>query len=45
MPLIEHEEPKIMLASFVKALADDLEFEIRQLGALLLEREDLSLAI
>lgn len=45
MPLQQHEQPKIMLASFVDALADELEIEAMQLGALLLEREDLSRAV
>jgi Uma2 family endonuclease len=45
MPLIEHEEPKILIASFIETLADELEIEIRQLGALTLKREDLSRAI
>ncbi|MFB2935674.1 Uma2 family endonuclease [Aerosakkonemataceae cyanobacterium BLCC-F154] len=45
MPLTEHEEPKILIGSFVEALADELEIEIRQLGALLLEREDLTRAV
>jgi len=45
MPLTEHEEPKILIGSFVEAIADELEIEIRQLGALLLEREDLTRAV
>ena len=45
MPLTEHEEPKILIASFVEAIADELEIEIRQLGALLLERKDLTRAV
>lgn len=45
MPLAEHEEPKILIACFVTTLADELEIEIRQLGALLLEREDLNRAV
>jgi Uma2 family endonuclease len=45
MPLQEHEQPKILLANFVEALADALEIEVMQLGALLLEREDLTRAI
>lgn len=45
MPLTEHEEPKILIACFVTTLADELEIEIRQLGALLLEREDLNRAV
>lgn len=45
MPLQQHEQPKIMIASFVDALADELEIEVMQLGALLLEREDLTRAV
>jgi len=45
IPLQQHEEPKIMLASFIESLADELEIELMQLGALLLEREDLTCAV
>lgn len=45
MPLTEHEEPKGMIESFVEAFADQLEIEVRKLGALTLEREDLTRAI
>ncbi|MFM7448888.1 MAG: Uma2 family endonuclease [Leptolyngbyaceae cyanobacterium] len=45
MSRIFHEEPKIMLSNFVEVLADELEIEIRELGALTLEREDLTRAI
>lgn len=45
MPLTEHEEPKGMIESFVEAFADELEMEVRKLGALTLEREDLARAI
>lgn len=45
MPLQEHEQPKIVLAYFITAIADELEIEIMELGALLLEREDLIRAI
>jgi Uma2 family endonuclease len=45
MPLTEHEEPKGMIESFVEAFADELDIEIRKLGALTLEREDLARAI
>ncbi|MCL1467550.1 Uma2 family endonuclease [Argonema galeatum] len=45
MPLQEHEQPKIVLAYFVTAIADELEIETMELGALLLEREDLRRAI
>ncbi len=45
MPLPEHEEPKGLIESFVEAIADELEIEVRKLGALTLEREDLTRAI
>jgi Uma2 family endonuclease len=45
VPYEQHEEPKILISSFVEALADELEIEIRQLGSLTLEREDLIRAI
>lgn len=45
IPLTEHEELKILIACFLTTLADELEIEIRQLGALLLEREDLNRAV
>jgi Uma2 family endonuclease len=45
MPLEEHEEPKGLLESFVEAIADELEIEVRKLGALTLDREDLSRAV
>lgn len=45
VPYQQHEEPKILIASFVEALADELEIEIRQLGSLTLEREDLTRAV
>lgn len=45
MPLQEHEQPKIIIADLITALADDLEIEILQLGALKLEREDLTRAV
>jgi len=45
VPYEQHEEPKVMIASFVEALADELEIEIRQLGSLTLEREDLTRAV
>jgi len=44
-PLTEHEEPKGMIESFVEAFADELDMEVRKLGALTLEREDLARAI
>jgi Uma2 family endonuclease len=45
MPLEEHEEPKRLIESFIEAIADELEIEIRSLGSLTLEREDLSRAV
>jgi len=45
MPLTEHEEPKGMIESFVEAFADAIDIEVRKLGALTLEREDLARAI
>jgi Uma2 family endonuclease len=45
MPLQQHEQPKVMLANFVEAIADELEIEILELGSLLLERGDLSRAV
>lgn len=45
MPLPEHEEPKRLIEDFVTAIVDKLEIEIRSLGALLLEREDLTRAV
>ena len=45
MPLTEREEPKGMIESFVEAFADELDMEVRKLGALTLEREDLARAI
>ncbi|WP_347239492.1 Uma2 family endonuclease [Microcoleus sp. FACHB-68] len=45
MPLQEHEQPKILIAYFVTAIADELEIETMELGALLLVREDLRRAV
>ncbi|MFB8789587.1 MAG: Uma2 family endonuclease [Potamolinea sp.] len=45
MPLTKHEEPKRLIESFVEAVVDELEIELRSLGALTLEREDLSRAV
>jgi len=45
MPYQEHEQPKILLGYLVTAIADELEIETMELGALLLEREDLARAI
>ncbi len=44
MPLKEHEEPKGLLESFVEAIADE-GIEVRKLGALTLDREDLTRAV
>ncbi len=45
MPRLEHETPKILIVNFIEAMADELEMEIRQVGSLTLEREDLKKAI
>jgi Uma2 family endonuclease len=45
MPLINHEEPKGLIENFVGVVADELAAEIRQLGSLTLEREDLTRAV
>lgn len=45
MPLSEHEEPIGMIEHFVGVVVDELEIEMRQLGALTLEREDLTRAV
>ncbi|MDF0551971.1 Uma2 family endonuclease [Kamptonema sp. UHCC 0994] len=45
MPLTEHEEPIGMIEHFVGVVVDELGIEMRQLGALTLEREDLTRAI
>ncbi len=45
MPLQQHEVPKGLLESFIEAIADELEIEAMKLGALLLEREDLTRAV
>ncbi len=45
MPLPNHEEPKRLIESFVEALVDELGIELRSLGALTLEREELTRAI
>ncbi|MEY3868549.1 MAG: hypothetical protein RLZZ338_2440 [Cyanobacteriota bacterium] len=42
MPLEEHEEPKRLIESFIEAIVDELEIELRSLGSLTLEREELS---
>ena len=45
VPYEQHEELKILIAEFVTAASDELEIEIRQLGSLTLEREDLTRAV
>ncbi|MEG4113213.1 MULTISPECIES: Uma2 family endonuclease [unclassified Microcoleus] len=45
MPLEEHEEPKRLIESFVEVIVDELEIELRSLGSLTLEREDLTRAV
>jgi Uma2 family endonuclease len=45
MPLEEHEEPKRLIESFVEAIVDELKIELRSLGSLTLEREDLTRAV
>ena len=45
MPLTEHEEPVGMIEHIVGVVVDELGIEMRQLGALTLEREDLTRAI
>ncbi|WP_341735894.1 Uma2 family endonuclease [Microcoleus sp. CAWBG640] len=45
MPLTEHEEPVGMIEHFVGVIVDEMEIEMRQIGALTLEREDLNRAI
>jgi Uma2 family endonuclease len=45
MPLEEHEEPKRLLEDFVTSIVDELGIELRSLGSLTLEREELSRAI
>ena len=45
MPLEEHEEPKRLIESFVEAIVDELEIELRSRGSLTLEREDLTRAV
>ncbi|MEQ8466214.1 Uma2 family endonuclease [Coleofasciculus sp. E1-EBD-02] len=42
MPLEDHEVPKGMLESFIEAVADELEIEVKKVGALSLKREDLT---
>lgn len=45
VPYQEHEVPKVLIADFVTAIADELEIEVMQLGSLTLEREELTRAI
>ena len=45
MPLEEHEEPKRLIESFIEAIVDELEIELRSLGSLTLEQEDLTRAV
>ena len=45
MPLTEHEEPVGMIEHFVGVVVDEFAIEMRQLGALTLEREDLTRAV
>ncbi len=45
MPLAEHEEPKELLGDFIAAIVDELDIELRKLGSLRLEREDLTRAV
>jgi len=45
MPLEEHEEPKGLIESFVEAIADELGIEVRKLGSVTLDREDLTRAV
>ncbi|MEQ8753611.1 MAG: Uma2 family endonuclease [Coleofasciculus sp. G1-WW12-02] len=42
MPLEDQEVPKGMLESFIEAIADELEIEVKKVGALSLKREDLT---
>ncbi|MEQ9669610.1 Uma2 family endonuclease [Coleofasciculus sp. G2-EDA-02] len=45
MPLPKQEEPKRLLESFIEVIVDELGIELRSLGALTLEREDLTRAV
>lgn len=45
MPSAEHEEPKEVLSDFITVMVDELDWELRKLGALTLDREDLTRAI
>jgi len=45
VPYQEHEVPKVLIADFVTAIADELQIEVMQLGSLTLEREALTRAI
>ena len=45
VPYQEHKVPKVLIADFVTAIADELQIEVMQLGSLTLEREALTRAI
>ncbi|NJL42818.1 MAG: Uma2 family endonuclease [Pseudanabaena sp. SU_2_4] len=45
MPLQEHEQPKIIISFLIATLADEMELEVMELGALKLERDDLTRAV
>ena len=45
VPRSEHEEPKEILSDFITVIVDELEVELRKLGALTLERADLAQAV
>ncbi|MGB8699089.1 MAG: Uma2 family endonuclease [Thermosynechococcaceae cyanobacterium] len=45
MPLEEHEEPIELMVDFVTVLVDELGLELRKLGSLTLEREDVERAV
>jgi Uma2 family endonuclease len=45
MPSIHHEEPKELIVDFVTVMVDELGIEMRKLGALTLERDDLQKAV
>jgi Uma2 family endonuclease len=45
IPLLHQEEPKGLIESFVETIADEQGTELRKLGSLTLEREDLAYAV
>jgi Uma2 family endonuclease len=45
IPLLHQEEPKGLIESFVETIADERGTELRKLGSLTLEREDLAYAV